>query len=43
MEFIGFLSQNMLLRHENMQLEVQLPHNWRIVNILTVDDVWVGF
>ena len=35
MEFIGFLSQNMLLRHE----KVQLPHNWRIANILTIDDV----
>ena len=22
MEFIGFLSQNMLLRHENVQIEV---------------------
>ena len=39
MEFIGFLSQNMLSRHENVQLEVQLAHNWRIVNILTIDDV----
>ena len=39
MEFIGFLSQNMLLRHENVHLEVQLPQNWRIVNILTIADV----
>ena len=39
MEFIGFLSQNMLLRHENVQLEEQLPQNWRIVNILTIADV----
>ena len=39
MEFIGFLSQNMLLRHANVQLEVQLPLNWRIVNILTIDYV----
>ena len=38
MEFICFLSQNMLLRHENVQLEVQLLHNWRIVNMLTIDD-----
>ena len=38
MEFIGFLSQNMLLRHENVQLEVQLPQSWRIVNILTIAD-----
>ena len=39
MEFIGLLSQNMLLRHDNVQLEVQLPQSWRIVNILTIDDV----
>ena len=39
MEFISFLSQNMLSRHENVQLEVQLPQNWRIVNILTIADV----
>ena len=39
MEFIGFLSQNMMLRHENVQLEVQLPQNWRIANILTIADV----
>ena len=39
MEFIGFLSQNMLMRHENVQLVVQLSQNWRIVNILTTDDV----
>ena len=34
MEFIGFLSQNMLLRHEKVQLEVQLPQIWSIVNRL---------
>ena len=39
MECIGFLLQNLLLRHENVQLEVQLPQNWRIFNILTVADV----
>ena len=39
MELIGFLSQNMLLRHENVQLEVQLPQIWRIINILTIADV----
>ena len=39
MEFIGFLPQNMLLRHKNVQLEVQLPQNWRIVNMLTMVDV----
>ena len=38
MEFIGFLSQNMLLRNENVQIDVQLPQNWRIVNILTIAD-----
>ena len=38
MELIYFLSQYMLLRHENVQLEV-LPQNWRIVNILTIADV----
>ena len=31
MVFIGFMSQHMLLRHANGQIEVQLPHNWRIV------------
>ena len=39
MKFTGFLSQNMLLRHKNLQLEVQLPQNWRIVNILTIANV----
>ena len=39
MKFIGFLSQNMLLRHENVQLDVQLPQNYRIVNIPTIADV----
>ena len=29
----------MLLRHENVQIEVHLPQNWRIVNILTIADV----
>ena len=29
----GFLSQNMLLRHENVQIEVQLPKHERIVAI----------
>ena len=38
MEFIGLLSHNMLLRHENVQLEVQLPQIWRIVNIRTIAD-----
>ena len=31
MEFIGILSQHMLLRHGNMKIEAQLPQNWRIV------------
>ena len=39
MEFLGFLSQNMLLRHENVQLEVQLQQNCRIVNIRTIAGV----
>ena len=39
MEFIGFLSQNMLLRHKNVQLEVKLAQSWRIANILTRADV----
>ena len=39
MEFIGFLSQNKLLRHENVQIEVQFPQNWWIVNMLTIGDV----
>ena len=31
MEFVGGLSQNMLFRHENVQIKVQLPQNWMIV------------
>ena len=31
MQFIGFLSPNILLQHENVQIEVQLPQNWMIV------------
>ena len=30
MAFVGSLSQNMLFRHENVQMEVQLPQNWRV-------------
>ena len=33
MTFIGFVSHNMLLRHENVQIEVQLQRNWRIVSL----------
>ena len=29
----------MLLRHENVQLEEQLPQNWRIVDILNIADM----
>ena len=34
------LSQNMLLRHENVQIDVQLPQNWRIVALGSLYSFW---